>query len=58
MRPAMSSTDWPVARISRSCSVEAASSSVEVLSTCAVVCATRVAVFCTLPTSWRSSSTV
>jgi hypothetical protein len=27
---AMSSTDWPVSRISRSCSVEAASSSVEV----------------------------
>ena len=58
MRSAMVSTDWPVSRISRSCSVEAASSSVEVLSTCEVVCATRVAVFCTLPTSRRSSSTV
>ena len=58
MRDAMSSTERPVSRISRNCSVEAASSSVDVLSTSAVVCATRVAVFCTLPTSERSSSTV
>ena len=58
MRCAMSSTDWPVSRISRSCSVDAASSSVEVLSTADVVWATRVAVACTLPTSDRSSSTV
>ncbi|MNV46604.1 hypothetical protein D3C71_1384410 [compost metagenome] len=33
MRVAMSSTERPVSRISRSCSVDAASSSVEVLST-------------------------
>ena len=58
MRVAMSSTDWPVWRISCSWSVEVVSSSDEVLSTRAVVCATRVAVLCTLPTSERSSSTV
>ena len=58
MRAAMSSTDWPVSRISCSCCVEALSSSLEVLSTLLVVCATRVAVLCTLPTSERSSSTV
>ena len=34
MRPAICSTDSPVSRISRSCSVDAASSSVEVASTC------------------------
>ena len=58
MRPAICSTDSPVSRISRSCSVEAASSSVEVCSTCCVVSVTRATVLCTCDTSVRSSSTV
>jgi hypothetical protein len=58
MRPAICSTDSPVSRISRSCSVEAASSSVEVCSTCEVVSVTRATVLCTWATSERSSSTV
>ena len=58
MRPAICSTDSPVSRISRSCSVEAASSSVEVCSTCCVVSVTRATVDCTAETSVRSSSTV
>ena len=37
IRPAICSTDSPVSRISRSCSVDAASSSVDVASTCCVV---------------------
>ena len=47
MRPAICSTDSPVSRISRSCSVEVASSSVEVCSTCWVVSVTRATVLCT-----------
>ena len=58
MRPAICSTDSPVSRISRSCSVEAASSSVEVCSTCEVVSITRATVLCTCDTSVRNSSTV
>ena len=58
MRCAMSSTDWPVSRISRNCSVEVASSSMEVFSTAAVVWVTRSALVCTWPTRLRSSSTV
>ena len=58
MRPAICSTDSPVSRISRSCSVDAASSSVEVCSTREVVSATRDTVLCTCETSERSSSTV
>ena len=44
--------------ISRSCSSEAASSSVDVASTCTVVSVTRCTVPCTCATSVRSSSTV
>ena len=58
MRPAICSTASPVSRISRSCSSEAASSSVEVASTCCVVSVTRATVPCTCDTSERSSSTV
>ena len=58
IRPAICSTDSPVSRISRSCSVEAASSSVDVASTCCVVSVTRPTVPCTCDTSVRSSSTV
>jgi hypothetical protein len=58
MRPAICSTDSPVSRISRSCSVEAASSSVEVCSTCCVVSVTRPTVPCTWATRLRNSSTV
>ena len=58
IRPAICSTDSPVSRISRSCSDEAASSSVELASTCSVVAATRLTVPCTCDTRVRSSSTV
>ncbi len=58
MRAAICSTDSPVARISRNCSEEAASSSTELASTFSVVALTRAAVDCTCATRLRSSSTV